>query len=119
MQVTRAHEAGQLDGVTGIGVDPSAGLLWDQRGGHDPADMAFWGQIAGEPVSAGPSLIDKDKLRAFGVQPTDQGVDVTLARPDGPEGDDLGAVVLGNISDRDRVFMDIQSDVKRARLVHG
>ena len=36
-----------------------------------------------------------------------------------PEVDDLGVVVLGDIGDGDGVFVDIQSDVKRARLAHG
>jgi hypothetical protein len=38
---------------------------------------------------------------------------------DGPEGDDLGAVILSDIGDRDGFFMDISSNVKRARLAHG
>jgi hypothetical protein len=81
--------------------------------------MAFFGEIAVEPIAARAGLIDQDELRAFGVQAMDELIDVTRSRPDVPEGDDLGVVVLGNISDRDRVFMDIHSDVERARLGHG
>jgi hypothetical protein len=47
--------------------------------------MAFFGQITVEPVPAGTGLIDKDELRAFGLQPTDELIDVTLARPDVPD----------------------------------
>ena len=34
------------------------------------------------------------------------------------EGDDVGVVFLGDVCHGNRLFMDIQSDVKRARLVH-
>ena len=40
-QITRAHQPGQLDGVTAVGFDPVARLFRNQRGGDDPADMAF------------------------------------------------------------------------------
>ena len=46
-------------------------------------------------------------------------IDVTLSRPEIAEGDDLGVTVVGDIGDRNRVFMDIHSDVPRARLVSG
>jgi hypothetical protein len=75
--------------------------------------------MAVEPIVARASCKDKDEVRAFGLQATDEVVDVTLSRPDVAEGDDLGVVVLGSISDRDGFFMDIQPDLERARLVHG
>jgi hypothetical protein len=46
-------------------------------------------------------------------------IDVGLSCADGPEGDDLGAVSLSDIGDRDGFFVDIQSNVKRAKLAHG
>jgi hypothetical protein len=81
--------------------------------------MAFLGEIAVEPIATGAGFIDKDKVRAFGLQPTDELIDITLSRPDVAEGDDFGVVVLGDIGDGNRVFMDIHSDAERARLVHG
>jgi hypothetical protein len=46
-------------------------------------------------------------------------VEVTLAGADGAEVDDLGVMVFGDVGHGNRVFVDVHSDVKRARLVHG
>jgi len=43
-------------------------------------------------------------------------VDVTLPSAKSSEGDDLGVVIFGNIGDCDGFFMDIHSNVERARL---
>ena len=118
-EVTRAHQAGQLDGVTTVGFDAVAGLLGDQRGGDDPAVVAFLRQIAVEPVATGSGFIDKDEVFGFGLQLADELIDVTLAGADGAEVDDLGAVILGDIGHGNRVFVDIHADVECARLGHG
>ena len=55
-------------------------------------------------------------MRAFGLQLPDECIDVTLAGTDGAEGDDLSVVFFGDRGDRNRVFMDIQTDVECARL---
>jgi hypothetical protein len=81
--------------------------------------MAFFGEIAVEPVSTGACLIDKDEMFTFRLHLPDELIDVTLARSDIAERDDLGVVFLGDVRNGNRLFMDIQSDVKRARLVHG
>jgi len=81
--------------------------------------MAFFGQIAVEPVPAGARLIDKDEMFAFGLHLTNELMDVTLSCTDIAERDDIGVVFLGDVRNGNRLFMDIQSDGKRARLVHG
>jgi hypothetical protein len=48
-----------------------------------------------------------------------QRVAVTVAGADAPQGEDLGVVVFGDISDGNRAFMDIHSNRERARLWHG
>ena len=48
-----------------------------------------------------------------------QGVDVTLSGAKGPQGEDLGVMIFGNVGHSDRLFMHIHADVKRARLVQG
>jgi len=45
--------------------------------------------------------------------------EVTVAGADGPEVYDRGVVVFGDISGGNRIFMDIHSDVLRAKLWHG
>jgi hypothetical protein len=67
------------------------------------------GEIAGEPLAARASFTDQDEAWAVGVQATDELIDVTPSHPDIPAGDDLG-VVVGHISDRDRVLMDTHSE---------
>jgi hypothetical protein len=46
-------------------------------------------------------------------------VDIALAGADGAKGDNLGVVFLSDVGDSDRLFVDIPSDIKRARLLHG
>ncbi len=43
-------------------------------------------------------------------------LNIALPGPDGAEGDNLGTMFLGDIGDRDGLFMDIHSNVERARL---
>jgi hypothetical protein len=118
-QGPRAHPPGQLDRVTPVRFDPIAGLFGEQRGGHHPAALAFLGHITVAPVPTGPGLIDKDELRAFGLQPTDELIDVTLACADAAEGDDLSTVISVNGGNGNRLFVDIKTDGECARLVHG
>jgi hypothetical protein len=42
-----------------------------------------------------------------------------LSRPARAEGDDCRAVCLGTIGDSHRLCVDIQADIKRARLGQG
>jgi hypothetical protein len=53
------------------------------------------------------------------LQPPEKLIEVTLARPDGAEGDDFGPVLLGSIRHGKRIFVDIKTDVEGARLCHG
>jgi hypothetical protein len=117
--VPRAQQAGQCEGIPTVGVAPIPGLFGAQGGRHDPADMAFCGQRAGEPVPAGARLIDKEEMCACGLHLTDAWIDVTLSCPDVAEEDDGGVVCLGDVRHGNRLVMDIQADGKRARLVHG
>jgi hypothetical protein len=45
-ELARTQQAGPLTGVTPVGCDPSARLLGDQRGGHDPAAVARYVALA-------------------------------------------------------------------------
>jgi hypothetical protein len=56
---------------------------------------------------------------AFGLHLTNELIEVTLSCTDIAEGDAFGVVFLGDVRNGNRLFMDIQSDGKRARLVHG
>jgi hypothetical protein len=118
-QVPRAQQAGQLDGVTAIGVDPVASLCGNQRGGHDPAHVALLRQIAIEPRAARTGLVHTDQVLAFRRQLTDALIDVAWSSTNGTQANDSGRMVFGTIGHRDRVLMDIHADVKSARLVHG
>jgi hypothetical protein len=67
-EVPRAHQAGQFDGVSAVGFDPVARLFGNQGGGDDPADIAFFQQVAIEPVAAGARFIDEDELLTLRLQ---------------------------------------------------
>jgi hypothetical protein len=109
----RAPQAGQWDGVTTVGFDPIAGLFVDQRGSHDPADVALLGEMTVEPIPPRPRFIDQDQMCAFGLHVPDQLVDIVLAHAEGAEGDDLGVVFFSYGGDSDGLLMDIHSDVER------
>lgn len=81
--------------------------------------MAFFCQIAIEPIPARAGFIDKDEMRTFGLQLTDEFIDITLAGTNVAQGDNLGVVCCGDIGNGDRRFVDIQTDLECARLVHG
>jgi hypothetical protein len=53
------------------------------------------------------------------VQLSKQFVAVTLAGAERPPGEDLRVMVLGHGGDRAGLLMDVQADLKRARLGHG
>jgi hypothetical protein len=76
-------------------------------------------QIAVQPIAARPGFVDKHEVFGLRVQLANQFVEVTLAGADRPQGDDLRAMVLGHVGDCDGLFMDIQADIKHARLGHG
>src|SRR4029450_7260286 len=77
-QVPRAHQPGQLDGISTVGFGPIPGLFGDQGGSDDPTDMAFWSERAVEPIPTRPCFIDKDEMFAFGLHFPDEVVDIAL-----------------------------------------
>jgi hypothetical protein len=113
----RAPQAGEFAGGSAVGFNSLSWFFGDYRGRDDPADLAF--QRAGEPLPARACFIDKDEVLTFGLELTDEGIDVTLAGTDIPERDDLSVVFFGDIGNSNGRFVDSQSDVKRARLGPG
>src|SRR5262249_37807092 len=97
-EVSRARQAGQFERISAVSFYPISGFFGDERRGDDPAAIAFLGEVAVEPVATGARFIDKDKLWAFRLHLANEFINVTLARPDGTEGDDLGMVFLGHVS---------------------
>jgi hypothetical protein len=118
-EVARTPQPGQLAGIAAVGLDPVPGLFRNQCGGDHPTVMPRLGQIAIQPIAARPGFVDKDEGLGLRVQWSNPVVEVTLAGAASPQGDDLRAVVLGHIGDRDGLLMDISADIKHARLGHG
>jgi hypothetical protein len=115
----RARQPGEWHGVAAGGFDPIACFLRAQRGGDDPAVGAFFHPIPREPGATRSGCIDKDQGLGLGLQLPNQSVDGTLPGAKGPQGDDLGVMIFGDVGHSDRLFVHIHADVKRARLVHG
>ena len=61
-EIPRARQAGQLHGVPAVRFDAVTGLFGNQRGGHDPAIIAFFRQIALEPVATRTGFVDEDQM---------------------------------------------------------
>jgi hypothetical protein len=118
-EISRARQAGQLHGIPTVGFDPVAGLFRDQRGGHDPAGVAFFHQVPGEPVAIRAGLIDENPVLRLGLHLTDELINVTLAGANGAEVHDLGAVILRHVGHGNRVFVDIRTDEECATLGPG
>ncbi|HSF30414.1 MAG TPA: hypothetical protein VLK82_08080 [Candidatus Tectomicrobia bacterium] len=55
----------------------------------------------------------------FGLQHADELINVALPSANGPRGDDLAAVIFGDVGRCDGVIVNIQTDVECARLRHG
>ena len=118
-EVPRAHQTGQFDGVSSVGFDPIPWFSGDQRGRDAPADMAFFCPIAVEPIPARAGFIDKDEVLILGLELRDKLIDVTLAGTNIPDRDDLRVVFLSDRGNGNGFFVNIPSDVKRARLMPG
>jgi hypothetical protein len=116
---TRARQASQWPGVPAVRFDPILRLLGNQRRRYHPAIVAGLGQIVGEPVAAGSSFRDKEKMWGFCLPLSDHLIDVTLAGADGPKVRDLGAVLLRDVSHGNRVFVNVHCDEEWARLGHS
>ena len=77
-EIPRAHQTGQVDGVTTVGLHPVAWLFGHERGRHDPAEMALFRQIAREPIPTGSCCIDKDQVWSCGLQLAPELINVDL-----------------------------------------
>jgi hypothetical protein len=115
----RAHQPGQLECISAVRFDPIASFLRDQSGGNAPAVIAFFGQIALEPIATRTSFVDKDEAFGLRLPLPNQFIAIALTCADGAEIDDVGPRVFGGIGNRNGFFMDIQSNIKCARLGHG
>jgi hypothetical protein len=105
--------------VAAVGFHPISGFFRDQRWRYDPTDVAFFHQIAIQPIATWASFIDKDEVFGLRLKFPNEVVEVTLAGTNGAQKDDLGRVILADICHGNRIFVDIQTDVQRGRLCHG
>lgn len=117
--ITRAHQASQWHGVPTVGLDAVAGRLGHERGRDDPAGLAFFRAIAGEPVAPGSRCIDEDQGRGFCLSRAHELIHVALPSANAAQVEDLSVVIVGDIGHHNRCRMDIHADVQRARLGQG
>jgi hypothetical protein len=118
-EVPRAPQASAFDRIPAGGCAPLPGLLGEQGGRDAPAALAFFRQRAVAPLPARAGFRDKDAMLTLRLQRPAELIAVPLAGPNGAEGDDLSVGFFGDLGDRHRVFMDIQTDVEGARRGHG
>jgi hypothetical protein len=118
-EIPRAHQARELDCIPTLRCHPVARLVGHEGGRDDIAEMVLLRQLAIEPIPTGPSFIDQEQMRGLGLHLADEVVNVTLACADGPEVGALSAVLLRDVCDGNRVFVDIHSEIQCARLAHG
>jgi len=114
-----AREARQLPRVPAVGFDSITRLFGKEGGRHPPAGGGFWPEIPLEPVATGARLRDQDEGGGLRLPLADHLIDGTLACPNGAQGGDCGAMLLGAIRYGNRLFVDIHADEACARLRHG
>ena len=117
--VPRAGQAGQLDRLTAVRLDPLPRLLGQQRRGHDPAVLACFLQRAREPRAARPRVVEKDAGRGCRWHRADAGLARTLAGAARPHVGARSTRILRHGGDRHGLLVDIQADAECARLGHG
>ena len=83
-EIARPHQASQLHGIPPIGLYPVACFFRNQRWSNHPTLELLLHQIPIQPVAAGARFIDEDQLLGFGLELTDQLVNVALAGADIP-----------------------------------
>jgi hypothetical protein len=118
-EISRASQAGQLQGVSTVCFDPLTGLCGNEGGSHHPAVIGFFPQIPLEPVATGTSLRDKDEVFGFRWHLADALIDVALTCPNGAQVRYLSAMVLGDRRHGNSIFVDIHANEECARLRHG
>ncbi len=83
------------------------------------AGESLAGQVAIQAVAARPGFIGKHQRGRLRLEPPDQFVEVRLARADCADVHGrISALPLG-VGDRDRIFVDVQTDEQGSRLAHG
>jgi hypothetical protein len=115
----RAQEARPSDGVTTVGVAPSARLCRPQGRGHDPARLACVTHGAREPIPARAGFVDNDEVLTFRLPRTDAVIAVTLTRAPGPEIGDLSPVLVSDRRHRAGCCMDLSTAVEWVRGCQG
>jgi hypothetical protein len=81
--------------------------------------MALFRQIPREPVPTGSRFINEDQVLGVGLQRAHEWIHVDVPGADRAEIDDLSIVLVGDIGHRNGLFVDIQTDVECARVIHG
>jgi hypothetical protein len=117
--VSRARQPRALHGVSAVGLDPIAWFVRDQRGGDHPAGGAWFRPIAVAPGATGASCRDEDERFGLGWPRADEGSAITLARAQGAEESDRGAVIWRHIRDGHRLLVDLHSEQECARRGPG
>jgi hypothetical protein len=107
-----------LYGIPVVDFDAGPSLVRDQGGSHDLTDKAFYSEIAVELRITRVDFVDKGEVLALDLESPNQFVEITLAGADRSQIEYPAAVFMSDMRDSNRIFMDIQSNVKRARLAH-
>jgi len=118
-EIAGAQQAREFDSIPSVGLDLVAGSFRDQGGCDDAALQPLPSQVAMKHVPARTGLVGELQVRGFALESADELVDVRLPGPDGSdEVRGIGPVGLG-VGDADRVLVNVQSDEKCGRLLHG
>jgi len=119
VEVTRAQQARQLDGVAPVGLDAISWPFWDERGGDDQARDPTPGEKAMEKIAARSGFVSYDEAIGLGLEPADEPVDVGGSGADAADKRDLGAAIVGDVGHRERILMNIETNEQCGELFHG
>lgn len=118
-QIAGPQEARELGRVPAVSLDPGARLPRNQRRGDDLTAEAAGGQVPIQAIPARAGLIREAEVGRLALEPAQELRQVGVARANVADEDGrIGRVALG-VGHGDGLFVDVESDEKRRRLLHG
>ena len=116
---TRARQAGQWHGSPTGGVHPVPGRLGHAGGGHDPTGVTLCAQVARASIATRAGVRDQDQGCGLGWPGAEEVSQVTRARAQGAQVEDLGAVLRSDSGARHRLGGASHPAAAGARLRPG
>ena len=109
-EVAGAEEPRELDGIAPIGLHLVPGSAWNERRRDDVTREPFRREVPIQAIPIRPGFVDEVQIGGLPLQPTNQPIEVGVARPDRADEHRRRRATAGGVGHRDGILMDIQAD---------